>query len=494
MIDYETYCQIRDHHHRQGLTIAQTARALALHPQTVAKWVCLDSYRQRQSRARQSKLDPYKGQIVRLLASHPYSGQQILQRLREAGYAGGATILNDYVHQVRPPKRAAFLKLAFAPGECAQLDWGEHGSIAVGDTRRRLSFFVMVLCYSRRLYLEFTVAQTMEHFLACHVHAFEAFGACPARVMVDNLRSAVLQRLRGEAPVFNPRYLDFARHYGFEISACNVGKGNEKGRVENAVGYVKKNFLAGLELTDFSAINAAAQCWQDSVANVRVHGATHRVPIELFEQERTHLRPLNALPYDLARLQTMRASSQFRVTLDTNHYSVPAHYANQRVTLKAYPDRLCVYHREQLIARHTRSYDRHQDIEDADHPKALLEQRRSAREQRLLLRFLALSPNAQAYYEGLQQRRADARAHLRRIVALAEIHSPEAIARAIDDGLAFGAFSSEYITNIVHTRAHAQPVAGPLVLTRAQDLLELEIAPPDLSIYDIDHDIDHDPT
>jgi transposase len=109
------------------------------------------------------------------------------------------------------------------------VDWGEYGSIGVGSTRRRLSFFVMVLCYSRLMYLEFTVSQTMEHFLACHQHAFEALHGVPSKIMLDNLKSAVLQRLIGQAPVFNARYLDFANHCGFNIAACGVGRGNDKG-------------------------------------------------------------------------------------------------------------------------------------------------------------------------------------------------------------------------------------------------------------------------
>jgi len=228
MIDYETFCKIRDHHERQGLSVGQIARALGMDRRTVAKWVGLAQYRPRACPPRASQLDPYKNQVVRLLETHPYSAQQILQRLREDGFSGGYTIIKDYVRRVRPPRREAFLKLSFAPGECAQLDWGAYGSIAVGSTRRRLSFFVMVLCYSRLMYVEFTVSQTMEHFLACHEHAFAAFQGVPARLMIDNLKSAVLQRLAGEPPVFNARYLDFARHWGFDITACNLARGNEK--------------------------------------------------------------------------------------------------------------------------------------------------------------------------------------------------------------------------------------------------------------------------
>lgn len=486
MIDYETFCKIRAHHDRQGLTIAQTARALGVHPQTVAKWVRRTRYAARVSAPRASRLDAFKDQVVRLLENHPYSTQQIFQRLREAGYGGGLTIVKDYVAKVRPVRREAFLKLAFAPGECAQVDWGEYGSIAVGATRRRLSFFVLVLAHSRLLYVQFSVSQTMEHFLACHEQAFAALGGVPARIMVDNLKSAVLQRLAGCAPVFNARYLDFSRHWGFDISACAPGRGNEKGRVENAVGYVKKNFLNGLELTEFSAINPAAQLWLDTVANVRLHAETRRRPIDVFGEERPRLRPLNPMPYDIGAIHSVRACKQFRVTLDTNHYSVPARYAGARVMLKAYPDRVCIYHQDQLIARHVRSYDRHQDIEDPDHPKALIAQRTQAREQRLWLRFLSLSAQAQAYYDGLEQRRANARHHLRKIVALSDIYGAEAVARAIADALAFHAFSCEYIANLLEMRARAPCAPSPLHLTCSQDLLEIDIEPPDLSVYERD--------
>ena len=488
MIDYETYCKIKDYHDRQRLTIAQTARALGLAAQTVAKWVRCDQYRQQTRSRRRSRLDPFKAQVVRLLETHPYSAQQIFQRLREAGFEGGVTIVKDYVAKVRPPRREAFLKLSFAPGECAQMDWGEYGSIAVGSTRRRLSFFVMVLCYSRLIYVEFTVSQTMEHFLACHEHAFQAFHGCPAKIMVDNLRSAVLRRAIGCAPVFNARYLDFARHWGFTIAACNVGKGNEKGRVENGVGYVKKNLLNGLDFNDFSAVNPAAEIWLATIANVRIHGETHQRPVDLFQKEQPHLTPLNPMPYDTACVIDTRASAQFRVALDANHYSVPASYARTRVTIKAYSDRICIYQADQLIARHVRSYDRHQDIEDPDHPKALLAQRHHAREQRLMSEFLRLSPKAQAYYEGLEQRRLNPRHHLRKIVALSEIYGMDAVGRAIEDGIIFEAYSCEYVANILEMRARSLPEPGALTLTRRQDLLDIEIAAPDLSPYEVDDD------
>ena len=198
MIDYETFAKIHDCRDRQGLTATQIARALGLNRKTVAKWLARPRFApQQRCQPRSSVLDPFKPRIVRLLDAHPYSAQQIFQRVREEGYRGGVTIVRDYVRRIRPTKQPVYLKLHFASGESAQIDWGSWGTVAVGNTRRRLSFFVMVLAYSRQMFLEFTVSQTMEHFLSCHEHAFLAFGGVPSKIMVDNLKSAVLQRLAG---------------------------------------------------------------------------------------------------------------------------------------------------------------------------------------------------------------------------------------------------------------------------------------------------------
>ncbi|HKA55917.1 MAG TPA: IS21 family transposase [Candidatus Binatia bacterium] len=483
MIDYHRFCQIKHLHVHQGLNASQIAKEVALDRRTVAYWLTQEHFRPRKPRPHTSKLDPFKPDIVRLLERHPYSAAQVFQRLREHGFDGSYELVKAYVRTVRPKRQPAFLTLAFAPGECAQVDWGSFGSVPVGQTSRRLSFFVMVLCYSRMLYVEFTVSQTMEHFLACHQHAFDFFGGIPKKVMVDNLKSAVLQRVLGEAPVFNPKYLDFATHCGFTIAPCNVGKGNEKGRVENGVGYVKKNFLAGLELPDFSALNPAARQWLDTVANVRLHGETREQPTVLWQTERPALRPVPLQPFDIATVSQVRASRQFRITVETNRYSVPAQYASHALTLKTYPDRLCLYLGDQLIARHTRQYDRHLDVEDPDHPKPLLEQRKKARDHKVFMRFLALSPRAEAYYLKLGERRLNPHHHVRKIVALSDIYTPEAVARAMEDAFVYEAFSSDYIANLVEQRARFTPEASALHLTRRGDLLAVSLAPPDLSIY-----------
>jgi len=485
MIDFHSFQQIRRLRDYDRLTITQIAGELGLHWQTVSKWEKRTRYERRQPAAplaRPGKLDAFKGAIVRSLERHPYSAAQLLTRLKEQGYTGGYAILKRFVRTVRPKPAEAFLTLTFLPGQCAQVDWGSFGSIRVGNTRRALSFFVMVLCYSRRLYVEFTLGQSQEWWLGCHQRAFEFFHGVPQEIWCDNTKTAVLAHPRGGPPSLNPHYADFARHYGFTIKACGPYQPQQKGRVENAVAYVKKNFLAGLELTDFAPLNPAARVWLDTVANVRTHGETRQTPLALFAEEK--LRPLSAHPYDAAVVKpAVRASNRWRVVVDTNRYSVPPAYASSQLTLKLYSERLRLFAGELLVAEHVRSFERHRDLELPDHAAKFLPHRHQARDQQVLLTFLRLSPQAQAYYEQLGERRLNVRHHVQKIVALAEIFGAEPTGRALTDAHELGAYSCEYIANLLEQRRRLLPEPGALHLTRQSDLLDLELPAPDLSLY-----------
>jgi hypothetical protein len=342
----------------------------------------------------------------------------------------------------------------------------------------------MVLCYSRLMYLEFTLSEAMEQFLSCHRHALEFFGGCVRRVMIDNLKVGVVRHPSGEKALFNPRYLDFASHYGFEPVACNVRKGNEKGRVENGVGYVKKNLLSGLEISSFEAIQVEGRRWLDETANVRIHGETHRKPSEAFTGEKPLLKPLPIMPYDCAVIRPVGANRCYRIAFDANRYSVPPLYASQKLTLKIEPTQLYVFHNEKLIATHIRCYDRRQNNTHPDHTKDLLTQRKRARDQTLLLAFLNLCPQAELFCRKLQERRLNAPHHIQKIVALSEIYGPDKVARAIEDAVTFEAIGCEYVANILMQRERVSAPPGALHLTRRQDLLDLDIPAADLDLYD----------
>ena len=482
MIDYDTYARIGALS-RQGLTPPQIAADCVLDERTVRLWLARSAFRQRHSVRRASQLDAHRNTVVRHLAEHPYSAVQLLRKLRDDGYTGGYSILKALVRQLRPPRHEAFLSLAFEPGECAQVDWGCAGTLLVNGARRRVSFFVMVLCYSRRLYLEFTLLERQEQFLACHQNAFLRFGGVPKRIMVDNLKSAVLSHPAGQPAIYHPRYLDFAAHYGFEIRACRPRRANEKGRVENAVGYVKKNFLAGFELSSLAAVQTAGQSWTDEVANRRVHATTRRQPAEMFAEE--HLQPLPVSGvYDTGVERDAVATALFRVHFDGNRYSVPARCAGTRVRLRAYPDKVLIYCRDQLVATHLRAYGRGSDVANPDHGGELVKQRRQARDQHTLQCFLSLCGESEEYYRQLTERRANPFQHIRRIVALSEIYGAEKTVRALRDALEFGAHSSEYVANLLEQRERLRPEPGAMHLTRSSDLLELDIPASDLSIYE----------
>jgi hypothetical protein len=163
---------------------------------------------------------------------------------------------------------------------------------------------------------------------------------------------------------------------------------------------------------------------------------------------------------------------------------VPPRYANTNLIHKAYPDRLCLYHKDQLVAEHPRSYERHRDFEKPEHVQELLTQRRQARAQQLLTRFLALSPRAAEYYQRLEEKRGNPRHHVQKIVALSEIYGVEKVQRALEDAWAYQAFSCEYIANLLEQRERPVVQPGALHLTRQQDLLELDLPAPDLSLYE----------
>ena len=241
--------------------------------------------------------------------------------------------------------------------------------------------------------------------------------------------------------------------------------------------------MNGLDISDFSVMEPVAERWLDTIANVRTHGETGKRPLDMFKEELSHLGQLPAAPYDIGQISQVRASPQYRISLDGNRYTVPAQLAGVRLTLKKYQNRICLYHGNDLVARHARSYDRKQDIQNLDHSKTLLAQRKKAADQAIYMRFLTLSNKAKEYYQQLEQRRINPFHHIRKIVALSEIYPKEQIALAIEDAIKFDAFSSEYITNILEQRVRLTKEPGALHVTRSSDLLDITIDPPDLSVY-----------
>jgi transposase len=258
MLSSDLRAQIRHWFYAEHWKVGTIAQQLGLHPDTVRH--ALDTEQFNRAKAlRPLVTDPYVEFIRQTLQHYPrLRATRIYQMIRERGYTGSVVQLRRVVARLRPVRQEPFLRLRTFPGEQGQVDWAHFGEVSVGRAHRRLSCFLITLSYSRALHLEFFFDQSMENFLRGHVHAFHAWSGQPRILLYDNLRSAVLER-RGDQIHFHPRLLDLCAHYHFAARPCQVRAGNQKGRVERAVLYVRESFWAGRTFTTLEELNRQAR-------------------------------------------------------------------------------------------------------------------------------------------------------------------------------------------------------------------------------------------
>src|SRR4029077_9143032 len=302
--------------------VGTIARELGIHPDAVRHAIGSDQFH-RSLPLRSSILDPYLEFVRQTLNQHPrLRATRIYQMIRDRGYTGSIVLLRRTVARLRTPVRAAFLRLQVFPAEQAQVDWAHFGQIAVGRARRTLSCFVITLSYSRALYLEFFFDQTMENFLRGHVHAFQDWGGQPRVILYDNLRSAVLER-RGDQIHFHPRLMELCAHYHFVARPCQIRAGNQKGRVERAIRYVRESFWAGRSFTTLAECNRQAWLWRDQVAHCRRWpGDDNRTVAEVFAEEQRRLLPLPTHPFETDLVLPIHAGKTIYLRFDLNDYSI----------------------------------------------------------------------------------------------------------------------------------------------------------------------------
>lgn len=501
-MDEGLWALIRRKFHNDRMKKRAIARELEIDRGVVDRALDSDRCPQRSVSERGSMLDAFRDNIAGILDKYPsLSAVRILEKLRPLGYKGQISILKDLLNTIRPrPAPEAFLKRESLPGEEAQVDWGSCGHILVEGVIRALSVFVMVLSFSRRLYIEFTVSQEMEDFLRGHVNAFESFGGrCPKVILYDNLKSVVKWRQK-RLIRFNNRFQEFAGTYLFEPRPCNVRRGNEKPRAETGVRYVKQNFLAGREFRDLTDLRMQAFHWLREVANVRIHGTTHERPIDRFEREQELLQTVPRTPYDTRICRPVNVSHQIRVKFQANTYTVPPGYVGRVLTLKAGPDRVWVYDGDHEVASHVRCYGRHRDIEDSAHVKAILETKPRAQVHKERDEFLNLGTPAKHFLEGLVLKgHGDPDFHVSKLLGLVAEHGATPVLEAIEHALRHGAYGADVVQNILYQRRgqdlpESRP--NPLDLTTRPDLAEYTTDVPDLAEYDhltnLEDDCDHD--
>src|SRR5579863_3614139 len=406
--------------------------------------------------------------------------------IRSRGYQGSVAQLRRVVAEIRPPSREALLRLATFPGEQGQADWAHFGEVTLGHARRHLSGFVLTLSYSRALWLEFFLDQSLENFLLGHVHAFHDWGGAPRNLATDNLRSVVLER-RGDAIHFHPRFLELSAHYHFATLPCRPARGNEKGRVERAIQYVRSSFFAARPFTTLENFNRQAQAWRDQVAHQRSWpGDDSRTVAQAFAEEKPRLLPLPAHPFSCDTTRTVYADKTLCVRFDLNDYSVPPPALGRALTLVASPTTVRLFDGATEIASHCRSYDRHEHIEDPAHRQALLDQKRKALGATASGRLAALVPESQAFLQAAFERGESAARLTAQLLRLLDDYGVAEFTAALREALGQQTPRLSSVAFILARRHRQRRQRTPLAvnLSRRPDLENLTVSNPTLEAYD----------
>ncbi len=429
--------QILRYYHAEKWTMGTIARQLNVHHDVVRRVLAQAGLPRFGSPPRPSQIDAYLPVIRRTLETFPtLTASRLYAMVRERGYRGSPDHFRHLVACYRPrPKAEAYLRLRSLPGEQAQVDWGHFGHLEIGRARRPLMAFVMVLSHSRQIFLRFFPDARMENFLRGHVAAFTAWGGVPRVLLYDNLKSAVLER-RGDAIRFHPALLGFAGHYRYEPRPVAVARGNEKGRVERAIRYVRDAFFAARSFTDLENLNEQAEAWcSGPAADRRCPDEPQRSVGEVFADEMARLLALPANPAPLLERVAVSVGKTPYVRFDLNDYSIPHGYVRRVLTVLADPHEVRIVNGAEVLARHRRSYDKGAQIEDAAHVQALVDDKRAARQHRATDRLAQAAPASQTLLVQAAERGANLGAITAALLRLLERFGAAAVQAAILEAL-----------------------------------------------------------
>ena len=441
-------------------------------------------------------LGAYKVRIDELLAENErlprkqrYTGRKIYEDIEADGYTGSESTVRGYIAQRRreKKKRKVYIPLEFDPGADAQVDWGEAMAIIAGE-QVTVQLFVMRLCYSRRLFVMAFPTQKQEAFFEGHVRAFHHFQGIPRRISYDNLKAAVQRILEGRNRREQETFVVFRSHYLFESRFCTPGQGHEKGRVEEGIGFSRRNFMVPIpEVASFEELNAhlLAACLADDQRRVDRQEVTVG---EAWETEKPYLLPLRRRDFECCVTRPVTLNPYSQVEFETNRYSVPVDKAYRNLVIKAYPFRIDVLCLDDVIASHPRCYDREQDVLDPLHYLPLLAQRPGAFEhakpirrwregwppvyERLLVHLQAQWPGGRGVREFV------------RILEFHRDHPDDLVAQAVEQALEYGCAHADGVELCLRQLLDPGPMMLPIDLSYWPELVGVGSQAPDLRRYD----------
>jgi transposase len=479
--------QILRYYHAEKWTIGTISRQLRVHPDVVQR-VLAQAGLPRIGSPRKSLIDAYLPFIRQTLEAFPsLTASRLYGMVRERGYAGRPDHFRHLIACYRPrPKAEAYLRLLSLPGEQGQVDWGHFGHLQIGRARRPLMAFVMVLSHSRQIFLRFFLDARMESFLRGHVGAFAAWGGAPRVLLYDNLKSAVLER-RGDAIRFHPTLLGFAGQYRYEPRPVAIARGNEKGRVERAIRYVREAFFAARKFVDLDDLNAQAEAWcLGLAADRRCPGEPDRTVREVFAEEKARLLPLPESPPSLLEQVAASVGKTPYIRFDLNDYSVPHTHVRRVLTVLADPREVRIVDGAKVLAHHPRSYDKGARIEDPAHVQALVDDKRAARQHRANDRLAQAAPASQDLLMRAAERGFNLGAVTAALLRLLERYDAAALQVAILEALERDVPHPNAVRLALERRREQQGAAPPVAMTLPAHVRDRDkpVRPHALETYD----------
>lgn len=363
---------------RQGLTISAISELTGNDRKTVRKYLTEPEgtpvYGPRERRP--SKLDAFRPYLEERLKVGVWNAVVLLRELRARGYAGGYTILKDWLQPQRESAQVvAVRRFETPPGRQAQVDWGHLGTLEIDVQEHQLWGFTFTLGYSRTMMAEAALDQKLGTLLRMHEEAFRQLGGVPEEILYDRMKTVWLETdERGEV-VWHPVFLDFARYWGFTPRLCRPYRAQTKGKVESGVKYVRRNFLCGLqgrEPSGLADLNTQLRAWTWGVANQRVHGTTHEQVAVRWKVDQFSLQPLDGRPpYPYLDDELRKVARDAYVSWRGSRYSVPWSYAGRQVWVREGSQAVEVYYGRERVAVHARAAGKHRVVTESEHHRGI---------------------------------------------------------------------------------------------------------------------------
>jgi transposase len=479
--------QILRYHHAERWPVGTISSQLSVHRETVMRVLTQAGVTPIVQAPRPSAVTPYLPFIEQTFKQFPnLTASRLYAMVVERGYGGRPDHFRHVIARHRPrPTTQAYLRLRTLPGEQCQCDWGHFGHIQVGQAKRPLMAFVMVLSWSRRIFLRFFLGAHMENFLRGHVQAFESWGAVPRVTLYDNLKSAVLER-KGHAIRFNPTLLALCAHYRFEPRPVQQARGNQKGRVERSIRYIRDNFFAARTFTDIDDLNAQAEAWVAGASSQRPCPEDTKLSVQqAYELELPQLMELPANPFECDELRAVSVGKTPYVRFDLNDYSIPHTHVQRSLTVHADLREVRILDGQQVLATHRRCWDKGQQIEAHAHLEELVAHKRAGRAHRDTDRLVHAIPQIQILLNEAAKRGEPLGRTASQLQELLDVHGRAQMTAAVADALSRGVPHPNAV-RLALQRQRDQQAPPPLGVALSERVRARDIAvrPHSLSGYD----------